>query len=44
MSMDEQQDKNDTRARDAANIRLAVGLGLFAFALYAGYILKHVLD
>ncbi len=42
--MDENRENNDTRARDAANIRLAVGLGLLAFALYAGYILKHVLD
>ena len=39
------QDKDpDVVARDAANVRIAVGLGIFAFCMYAGFILMHWLN
>ncbi|MDX1519701.1 MAG: hypothetical protein R3318_06215 [Gammaproteobacteria bacterium] len=42
--MSDHQDKQDNPSRDAANIRLAIGLGLLAFGIYAGYILMHFLQ
>lgn len=42
--MSEKDSNTRQSSRDSANIKLAVGLGLLAFGIYAGYILMHVLD
>jgi|GEM_PF-6627660 len=39
----QQLDKGELAARSAANIRLAIGLGLLVVVIYAGYILYNYL-
>ncbi len=41
--MDDKND-NDMAARNAASVKWAIGLGLLAFGVYAGFILMYYFD